>query len=86
MSKSPNFLLPALGVTGIVLGGAYGTMTRGYKADEAEIARAQAQAAQAQLVEQRAMASDLKTQIAMVQDTEKPRLLNLKHALRRQRR
>ena len=38
MSKSPNILLPALGVTGVVLGGAYGTMTRGYKADEAEIA------------------------------------------------
>ena len=77
MSKSPNILLPALGVTGVVLGGAYGTMTRGYKADEAEIARAQAQAAQAQLVEQRAMASDLKTQIAMVQDTAKAKIAEL---------
>lgn len=77
MSKSPNILLPALGVTGIVLGGAYGLMTRGYKADEAELARAQAQAAQAQLVEQQAMASDLKTLIALVQDTAKAKIAEL---------
>lgn len=34
MSKSPNILMPALGVTGIVLGAAYGMSTTNYKADE----------------------------------------------------
>lgn len=34
MSKSPNILLPALGVTGLVLGTAYGVSMRGYGADK----------------------------------------------------
>ncbi len=45
MSKSPNIMLPALGVTGIVLGLAYGLSTRTYKAQEAEVAEVTAQAA-----------------------------------------
>ena len=77
MSKSPNILLPALGVTGIVLGGAYGTMTRSYKADEADIARAQAQAAEARLVSQEEANTDLKSQIALVQDTAKAKIAEL---------
>ena len=48
MSKSLNILFPALGVTGIVLGGAYGYATRDYKAAEAESARLAAEAAKAQ--------------------------------------
>jgi cytochrome c2 len=77
MSKSPNILLPALGVTGIVLGGAYGIMTRSYKADEADIARAQAQAAEARLVSQEEANTDLKSQIALVQDSAKAKIAEL---------
>ncbi len=47
MSKSPNIFMPAIGVTGIVLGAAYGLSTRTYQAQEAEAAQAAASAAEA---------------------------------------
>ena len=67
MSKSPNIFLPALGVTGIVLGTAYGINTRSYKAAEAELALAQAAQAQAQVEAQAATVVDLEARILEIQ-------------------
>jgi cytochrome c len=64
MSKSPNIFLPAIGITGLVLGAAYGISTRQYKADEAEVALRAAEAAQAQVAEQTAAAAELEAQLA----------------------
>jgi len=64
MSKSPNIFLPALGVTGVVLGLAYGLNTRSYKADEAELAMKQAAAAEAMVAEKAAATEALQAQIA----------------------
>ena len=51
MSKSPNIFLPAIGITGIVLGAAYGLSTRNSKAEEAEAALAKAQVAETRAAE-----------------------------------
>lgn len=64
MSKSPNSIFwPALGVTGIVLGAAYGVSTRGYKAQETQAAqgaeRAAISSAEALVKERSALQSDL---------------------------
>lgn len=61
MSKSPNIFLPAIGVTGIVLGAAYGFSTRTYKAEEAEVAQRAAAAAESR-------AAELAAEITAVQD------------------
>jgi len=81
MSKSPNILLPALGVTGIALGAAYGISQKNYGADkiatletrlaqvethaEGALARAADAAAQAQA--EAARAAELQEQVALVQ-------------------
>ncbi len=67
MSKSPNILFPALGVTGIVLGAAYGISTRDYKAQEAELAVKQAAAAKTRAAEVASANADLQAEIAAVQ-------------------
>ena len=77
MSKSVNPLWPALGVTGIVLGAAYGTMTRSYKADEAALAQAQALAAQEQVAEVSAAKDTLAAQVAQVQADAQARIAEL---------
>lgn len=77
MSKSPNPLWPALGVTGLVLGAAYGMTTRGYKADEAALAQAQAQAAQEQVAVVVAAKDGLAEQIAQVQAEAQARIAEL---------
>ena len=77
MSKSPNYLLPTLGGIGIVLGAAYGLNTRGYKAEEAELALAQAEAATARAEEQIAANSELQAQIASVQEEATARIAEL---------
>ncbi|MEM1301393.1 MAG: c-type cytochrome [Pseudomonadota bacterium] len=76
MSKSPNTFLPALGVTGIVLGAAYGINTRSYKAAEAELALKQAAQAQAQVEAQAASVSDLQEQILKIQSEAEERVAN----------
>lgn len=77
MSKSPNILWPALGVTGIVLGAAYGVMTRSYKADEAELARSQAATAQARVAEQSEKNTELQAEIAAVQEAAQAQIAEL---------
>ncbi|WP_299690542.1 c-type cytochrome [uncultured Tateyamaria sp.] len=80
MSKSPNILLPALGVTGIVLGAAYGISQKGYGADKiasletrveqvetnASAAAANAAKATAQAEAEAARAAELQEQVAQV--------------------
>ncbi len=51
MSKSPNYLLPGLGVLGVLFGVAYGLPTRSYKAEEAKVALLQAEQAEARAAE-----------------------------------
>lgn len=65
MSKSLNILLPTLGGIGLVLGGAYGIATKGYKNSVAEAALARAEAAEAQAA---LRAADMQAQIAAVQE------------------
>ena len=77
MSKSPNLFFPALGVTGIVLGTAYGVSTRGYKATEAEHALAAAEAAKARVELQVAENSDLQSKIEAVQAEAAAKLAEL---------
>jgi len=81
MSKSPNIFLPALGVTGIVLGAAYGISTRDYKASEvalleARVAEVEAQATSATEAasSEAARASDLELKVAEVQAAAEERL------------
>lgn len=68
MSKSLNILLPAIGVTGIVLGAAYGLSTRDFKATEAEIAMKAAEAAKAEAAAQAEANATLAAEIAAVQE------------------
>lgn len=75
MSKSPNIFLPALGVTGIVLGGAYGIAQKTYGNDkiatlETRVAQveSQASAASAQASEAAALADAEATRAAALQD------------------
>lgn len=75
MSKSPNILGPMLGVTGVVLGLAYGISTRNYKADEAATAQAQAtlaaeraEAAEARIAEAEAAAAAQVTEVQAAAD------------------
>ena len=81
MSKSPNILLPAFGVTGIALGAAYGISQKNYGADkiatletrvaqvetQAEGALARASEATAQAQAEAARAAELQEQVALVQ-------------------
>lgn len=77
MSKSPNIFWPALGVTGIVLGTAYGVSTRSYKAEEAALAQTQAAAFEARAEEQSAANADLQAQIEAVQEEARAKVAEL---------
>mgnify|MGYP001799465018 FL=1 len=77
MSKSPNYLLPTLGGIGIMLGLAYGVNTRSYKAEEAELAMAQAEAAQERAEQQLAANTELQAQIEAVQSEATARIAEL---------
>lgn len=77
MSKSPNIFLPALGVTGVVLGLAYGLNTRSYRAAEADLALKQAAAAEAQVAAKAAETQSLQAEIASVQEAAKARIAEL---------
>jgi len=64
MSKSPNIFLPALGVTGIVLGGAVAFSTQNYRVDEAETALRAAAAAEARAEAVAAEKTQLEAEVA----------------------
>jgi cytochrome c len=49
MSKSPNFLIPALGGAGLILGVAYGFASRDYGADKIELLETRVEQAEAQI-------------------------------------
>lgn len=49
MSKSPNFLIPALGGAGLILGVAYGFASRDYGADKIELLENRVEQAEAQI-------------------------------------
>lgn len=84
MSKSLNLFLPALGLTGLVLGVAYGVSTRGYKSDLAEFAEARATQAEARVAVQVATNAELtdansalQAEIAAVQAAAQAQLAEL---------
>jgi len=74
MSKSPNLFLPAIGVTAMVLGVAFGVSTRNYKADEAELARLQAERAAERAEAKAAEVAELEAEIAAVQEAAREEL------------
>ncbi len=74
MSKSPNFLIPALGGAGLILGVAYGFASRDYGADKIELlenrvaqAEAQISAASEKAAAAADRASQLEQEVAEVQ-------------------
>ena len=88
MSKSPNIFLPALGVTGLVLGAAYGIAQKSYGKDkiatletrveqvesQANVASAEASKAAALAETEASRAAALQDQVAMVQAEAAQRL------------
>ena len=66
MSKSPNIFVPAIGVTSLVLGVAYGVSTRHYKANEVESLTIQVEQTEARVAAAAAKSDEAKAQIAML--------------------